>query len=740
MAVDRHSTSAVDFEAELRLSPRLVAISLPVIALLLYVRGHVWSQEPGLLSHALFVLLAYLLGAAGWLVTSWRRDVGRWLVLASLLAAVYLADMWLGVPGFLALAGIATALAVPLISLRAAAGLATAQTLALLILPRLSGSGVDNASSWVAVLSIWGGLAVMLAVYRPVHQVTRWSEEYFEQAQQLLEEARHRQAALRQALDDLAQANLQLTRMNQLAHGLRQLAEEARVAKEHFVANVSHELRTPLNMIIGFSELITRAPKAYGAGVPTALLADLTVIRRNAEHLADLVDDVLDLSQIEADRMALVKDQVDFREVIDDAVEAVQPLFRSKELYLQLELPKDLPPVFCDRTRMREVVLNLLSNAGRFTVSGGVRVRAWSDDGSLWVAIADTGKGIAAADLSKLFRPFGQVDGSIHRRYGGTGLGLSISKRFIELHGGRISVESEEGKGTTFTFRIPCRLAASVTVDYSRWLAPDWEYRQRTRSSATRSLPVRARYVILEATEALAPLLRRYMDDIEIVSARSVDDAVEALVTAPSTALLVNEPTSGTWLQRVKCLDLPYRVPVLACSVAGAAQAANVEGICDYLVKPVSREALLNTLDRLSIPGGGVLVVDDESEALRLFRRMLGTAEPAYRVMRARSGQEALAIMRRDRPDAVLVDLVMPNMDGFQLLEAKRQDAILRDIPTIVVSAQDPGGHPIVSDALTVTQPDGLSTHTLLRCIRAISEILSVPKLGGLAPPAGTPA
>ena len=167
---------------------------------------------------------------------------------------------------------------------------------------------------------------------------------------------------------------------------------------------------------------------------------------------------MLDLSQIEADQMALAREHIRFEEILEAATVAVRPLFKSKGLYLNCEVAGDLPPVFCDPTRIREVLLNLLGNAGRFTEHGGVLVRVWQEQGDLLVSVRDTGPGIAPAEIDKLFQPFQQLDGSIRQRFGGSGLGLSISKRFIELHGGKIWVESRTGAGTTFCFRLPIDL------------------------------------------------------------------------------------------------------------------------------------------------------------------------------------------------------------------------------------------------------------------------------------------
>ncbi len=198
---------------------------------------------------------------------------------------------------------------------------------------------------------------------------------------------------------------------------------------------------------------------------------------------------MLDLSQIEAGQMALTKEYVAFADVVTAAVTAVRPLFDSKGLYLKTEIAPDLPPVFCDATRIREVMLNLLSNAGRFTETGGVTVRIGTQGSMLQVDVADSGPGIAADDLNKLFQPFSQADNSIRRRYGGTGLGLSITRRFIELHDGEIRVTSTPGQGSTFTLQIPLAAPAPYRPEASRWLEPDWESGSRRSASASLACP-----------------------------------------------------------------------------------------------------------------------------------------------------------------------------------------------------------------------------------------------------------
>jgi signal transduction histidine kinase len=302
-------------------------------------------------------------------------------------------------------------------------------------------------ASWAdlrMVVIVGGGVSLLLGwlVQYYYAAFVRWCLMVWQQARQEAEAARSQRLGLKQTQEDLLLANRELARLADRLKLLQQLAEEARRTKEEFVANVSHELRTPLNMIIGFSEMIPKLSQVYGVELPAALLSDIAAIQRNSQHLSKLVDDVLDLSQVEAGRMMLAKEWTSLPELADEAALAVHALYESKGLYLHINVPENLPPVFCDSTRIHQVLLNLLSNAGRFTAHGGVQVQAQHDHDHVIVTVTDTGSGIAADAQEKLFEPFQQLDGSIRRTHGGTGLGLSISKRFVEMHGGRMWLES----------------------------------------------------------------------------------------------------------------------------------------------------------------------------------------------------------------------------------------------------------------------------------------------------------
>ncbi len=709
------------FESELRASPQISAVLVAALGILL---GAV-AQPLGIQSQVtLLVPLLEVMAGLTWLLGQHRPHYAVWLAIGVVAALIVFADRWLSAPGALTLLSFPVLLAAALIGLRAATGAALAHTALLAALLVAPGQHSAAAAIVVALLSIWATWGGMVLIYRSVYGFAFWSWEHYRQAQVLLDEARNRKAELRQALEDLAAANRQLTRLNQLTQGLRQAAEEARLAKEQFVANVSHELRTPLNMVIGFSEMILQAPEAYGA-LPSTLLADLDVILRNSRHLSSLIDDVLDLSQIEAGRMALAREPVVVAELVEAAAIAVRPLYESRGLSLKVQVEADLPAVFCDRTRTREVLLNLLSNAGRFTEEGGVRVRVWREEPDVLFSVADTGPGIAAEDMGRIFRPFQQLDGSLHRRHDGSGLGLAISKSFVELHGGRMWLESEKGSGTTVYFRLPVDPPAPIEAGVTRWINPYLHYEERTHRPPSTGAN-RPRFVLLESNGLLQRLLTRYLDSVEIAPTMSFEEALEEIARAPAQALILNASMIGEDLQNLlRDGSLPYGTPAILCSIAGAFEAGGTPGVSDYLIKPVSREALLAAMDHLDLQGKTILVVDDEPEALQLFRRMLVSSGRGYRVLRAADGAQALHILRSQRPDALLMDLVMPEMDGFELLATKNADPALRGIPTIIISARDPVGQPILSSALAVTRGGGLSAPQLLNCIEALTRILS---------------
>jgi len=687
-----------------------------VVGTLLYAATHLMRLETQV--QTLGFGLA-LLGALSMAVSLRNERAARWVLVLAWLAATLAVPLVAPAEATLALLLLPVVLAALLLEPAGATLLAAVITLALMLSP----IGTPLARL-VTLLLVWGATLLSWALSRHLVNIQSNAWRTYRDFREQLESARDQRLQLKETQADLVQATVEMTRLADRLAEMRRVAEDARRVKEEFVANVSHELRTPLNMIVGFVENILNAPQSYGGQVPPLLLADLQVVHRNSQHLSSLIDDILDLSQIEAGRWALVKEHVPISNVIETATSAVRPLFRGKGLKLELDLAEDLPRVFCDRTRIRGVIINLLSNAGRFTEQGGVTVEARRESSDVVIAVIDTGPGIAEDDLQRLFRPFEQLDSSLRRKHGGSGLGLSISKAFVELHGGRMTVESILGVGTRFVFHLPVHPPGELKGDYRRWFQDHVGAPERHHQPQSLIGPLRPRYVVLDPHQELQRMLHRYVDEVELVSVSSLDAAVIEMGAHPAQALLVNATgDSALWDRLYRGTALPYGTPAITCAFPPVQGLTANMGVSDHLVKPVSSERLLSALERLDLPGKTVLVVDDEPDALRLFHRMLTTADRGYQVVRATDGEEAIRAIEREPPDVVLLDLVMPQMDGFAFLEWRNDHPLAGDIPVLVTSAQDPAGQPIVSKAISLVRGGGLSVSQVLAGIEALVKI-----------------
>ena len=571
------------------------------------------------------------------------------------------------------------------------------------------------------------------ATIDPFFAVTSWAVYYAHRAGNALEEVRTRHQELEETKEDLLTANQETARLMDRYKALQKVAEEARQAKTEFVANVSHELRAPLNMIIGFTDMIVRSPRSYGGRVPPALLADIAVIQRNATHLSQLIDDVLDLSQIEAGRMALSRVSCALQPIVEAATAAVRPLYASKGLFLEAEVPEGLPRAFCDETRIRQILINLLSNAGRFTTQGGARVRVARTGEELVLSVADTGPGISPEDQARLFEPFQQLDSSIRRTHGGSGLGLSICKRFVEMHGGRIWLESELGRGTTISFSLPVEPVVEDSPPpretFRRWISLYSAYEPRTRPFRAELPAVLPRFVVVDRAQTIQRLFARYAQNATVTGTRDLPQAMEALQASPALALVINTPavlSPGELPALAQQLShLPYETPAIACWLPSREDAARELGVIDYLVKPVMAEQLLGAIRGAIGEEGTILLVDDEPDLLQFFARVLSTASAGYRVWRASNGAQALEIMRERRPDLVVLDLILPDKDGYRVLQEKRADESIRDLPVIVLSARDPVQDAAVFGTVLVSRGNGMSARDLLALVEAVTAVLT---------------
>lgn len=728
--------SDLDFESELRISPKPALTVLVALSQLLAWGAEMVPYLDRVAAQAvLFFLVVLALSALSWFLFDLKPLVGRWSTVLTLVAGIVLASSWLDAPQALTLLAVSTALDVALVGLPGATVVALVQSLLLGLLlsypptPRFEASTIA-----VTIAATWAMLAVMCAAHRPVRQQVVWVEEYFERARHLLEEAQDRKAELQQTLEGMAIANRQLALANERTTALRAIAEQAQRAKTAFVASVSHEFRTPLNMIVGLVELMVETPEIYAVMLSPKMRKDLETVHRNCEHLSKMIDDILNLTRVEAGRLALHREQVHLEEIVDSSRAAVDPLLRQKQLSLQIAIPDDLPPLYCDRTRIEQVILNLLSNAARFTKEGGITIQAMQQEGQVCISVTDTGPGILPEDAERVFEPFAQGSGQLWRDKGGSGLGLSISRRFVELHGGRMWLESQLGIGTSFFFTLPISPPIEHLARPGHMIREDWVWREHSfkagRVASTDHL-VRPRLVICDEPGTLYPQLLRHSDEVEIVAARDVTQATQELRLCPAHAVLLNTGTpEGLWpvVDRVK-RQAPG-TPIVGCAVPPQVQRAKEAGALGYLIKPVTRAELGAALRSVGDPVSRVLVVDDDPDVLRLFSQMLHVCDGGLEIATASSGQEALEKLRQKPPDLMLLDVIMPELDGWQVLESMAQDDGIADVPTFLVSAQDPGDELPASEFLLAAMDGGLSPSKLLRCSLKISELLLQPEEG----------
>ncbi|HEY4688185.1 MAG TPA: GAF domain-containing protein [Anaerolineae bacterium] len=450
--------------------------------------------------------------------------------------------------------------------------------------------------------------------------------------------------------------------------------------KTQFLANMSHELRTPLNSIIGFSRVILR-----GIDGPLTELqqADLTAIHNSGQHLLGLINDILDLSKIEAGKMELSIEEVDLADIIRGVMSTAVALVKDKKIELRQEVPPNLPPVRADARRIRQAILNLVSNAAKFTETGSILTRVVALADEVQVAVIDTGIGIPPDKQEHIFEEFTQVDASTTRKAGGTGLGLAITRKFVEMHGGRIWVESQLGSGSTFAFTLPLQHSRDLPDDLSTMELP---------------VPAPGQKVILSIDDdaGVITLYQRYLEKqgYRVIGLSDTSKAVEETKRLQPFAITLDVlmPNRDGWsvLADLKSNPDTSGIPIIVCSIVEDESKGFALGAADYLVKPISETDLVRALERVNgnKPVQTVLVIDDEPEAIRLIRRMLDN-RPGYKVIEAQGGALGIATTQAAQPDVVLLDLMMPDIDGFAVLETLKTNRLSRDIPVVIVTAKE---------------------------------------------------
>jgi len=489
-----------------------------------------------------------------------------------------------------------------------------------------------------------------------------------EELQQHYEELELSQEELLTSNEELSQANDRVIEADRL--------------KSEFLANMSHELRTPLNSVIALSGILLAR---MDGDLTEEQEKQVKIIKKSGKNLLELINDILDLSKIESGKMEISLEEFYIEDVVNDDRAMVTPLASEKEINISFIKNEEIPVIRSDRNKVKQILLNLLSNAVKFTPAGGsITIDATGRDGRVELRVTDTGIGIAKENLDKIFEEFRQIDGSSTREYGGTGLGLAITRRFVKLLGGEIRVESEIGKGSTFIINIP------VTLDGVEPLTV----------VASRIDPGRKTILAVDDDPSVIYVLKKYLEGegYQVVPAHNGAEAIRLAREVKPFAITLDIMIPGRdgWevINELKGDPATEHIPIVVISILDNKSLGFSLGVTEYLTKPVERNTVLNALGRLMSPRcigmdctPNVLLVDDDPIHIMAMKAVL--ADSGYKVTVAPGGKEAIEVLKEATPCAVILDIMMPEVDGFMVLEELKKRKETRDIPVIILTAKD---------------------------------------------------
>ena len=562
---------------------------------------------------------------------------------------------------------------------------------------------------------------------RPIFDSLAMALSSAQDSMQVRDELRDQRRQLAQSVKALDEALYRLGRLNASLIIARQQAEEARQLKVRFANMISHEIRTPLNIIISFSEVIANVPESYGIKEwPSNLREDVNEIYRSGKHLLGLINDVLDLAQIEANRVVLKKERASVLDVVDQAVSLAGKWFDHAGLYLNTEVEGDIPDIQLDRIRIRQVILNLLSNARHYTTTGGVTVSIQHAAGDIVISVKDTGLGISAENLQHLFDEFQRLGDPVDDS-AGSGLGLSISRMFIQLHGGRMWAESAgiPGQGTTVSFSLP--LPTTIVASEIPPSQRDVEFWQSRYDQA------RSERIILVASDdssVLKTVSRLFNNQGKIITS-SLGGVAQVFTAQQPDAVMafiggdgLNESNSGPALRE---LELPQDVPIVTCQLQhnidmGDRRLLETQDINVWLIKPVLRDDLASAVLSVAPNARAVLSVEDDLAMARFYELSLASDKrfvvlPTF--VNVTGLAEVLSALEDRLPDVILLNLNLADGSGWDVLAKVRERWSREQLPIVVVTAMDRYGLPVLrAGEITVKRLQGLSQRETVMCLQ----------------------
>ncbi|MBI2754684.1 MAG: response regulator [Betaproteobacteria bacterium] len=541
------------------------------------------------------------------------------------------------------------------------------------------------------------------------------------QAQEESRRARAAEAQLRVRGEELVRA--------------KEAAEDANRAKSQFLANMSHELRTPLNAIIGYSEMLQEACADSGQ---EDFVPDLKKVHAAGKHLLGLINDILDLSKIEAGKMTLYLETFDVANLVREVATTIHPLVQKNMNTLEIQMGEALGKMHADVTKVRQCLFNLLSNACKFTERGAIRLRvtreAIAGGDVLRFQVSDSGIGMTPGQMANLFQAFAQADASTTRKYGGTGLGLALTRRFCQNMAGDVTVSSQVGKGSTFTMQLPAEVpepaesGAVAEIPAAAQPAPALE----AVVAAAPSPGDRNTILVVDDDPDVRQLLQRYLsrEGFQVLTAAGGEEGLRlARQMRPRAITLdVMMPGMDGWAVLTDLKKDPElaMIPVLLCTILDDRGMGFALGASEFLTKPIDRNhlvALLRKHARGQTPGK-VLLVEDDADAREMLARLM--QKEGWVVAEAENGRMALERVAAGRPELILLDLMMPELDGFEFVNELRKVEANRSIPIIVVTARDltPEDHRRLNGHVeAILQKGGRSSDDLLREISGLISI-----------------